>query len=86
MTLTSSVLPPALHRPPAASSPARPWSMWAALVLSAATLAGQALPALGWTAIAFWALVPGLLLVEALPSTRLPRLGLVPALSASVLS
>ncbi len=84
MTLTSSVLPPALRRPPAAPSPARPWSMWAALVLSAATLAGQALPALGWTAIAFWALVPGLLLVEALPSTRLPRLGLVPALSASV--
>ncbi len=58
--------------------------MWAALVLSAATLAGQAIPVLGWTAIAFWAVVPGLLLVGALPSTRLPGVGLVPALSASV--
>ncbi|MFT3970256.1 MAG: hypothetical protein QM695_08240 [Micropruina sp.] len=83
MTLTSSVLAHALRRP---QSPARrrPWGVWAALVLSAATLIGLAVPALGWAAVAFWAVVPGLLLVRVLPSTGVPTVGLVPALSASV--
>lgn len=83
MTLTSSVLTHALRRPqPPAQS--RPWSMWAALVLSVATLVGLVVPALGWAAVAFWAVVPGLLLVRALPSTGLPAIGLVPAISATV--
>ena len=83
MTLTSSVLTHALRRPQPPARP-RPWGMWAASVLSAATLIGLAVPALGWAAVAFWAVVPGLVLVRALPSTGLSALGLVPALSASV--
>ncbi len=83
MTLTSSVLTHARRRPQPAAHP-RPWAMWAALVLSVATLIGQAVPGLGGAAVAFWAVVPGLLLVRALPSTGLPAVGLVPALSASV--
>ncbi|MFT4294809.1 MAG: hypothetical protein QM582_05285 [Micropruina sp.] len=83
MTLTSSVLTPALRRSQPAVRP-HSWGVWAALVISAAALAGQAVPVLGWTAVVFWALVPGLLLTRLVPSTRLPAIGLVPAVSASV--
>ena len=83
MTLTSLALRPARG---GTSVPPRPgaWSSWTTLLISAATLAGQAIPALGGAAIAFWTLVPGLLLVRLVPSTRLPQAGLVPALSVSV--
>ena len=84
MTLTSSVLTHAPDRPQAPPRP-RAWGMWVALVLSVAALAGQAVPAIGWATVAFWAIVPGLLLVRVLPPTGLPAIGLVPALSASVL-
>ncbi|MFT4215673.1 MAG: hypothetical protein QM619_00575 [Micropruina sp.] len=83
MTLTASVLPAAIRRP-LLPSPTRAWAVWAALVLSVGTLVGQAVPALGWMTVAFWTVVPGLLLVRLLPPTGLPAIGLVPALSASV--
>ncbi|MFT3877628.1 MAG: hypothetical protein QM708_14595 [Propioniciclava sp.] len=81
MTLTSSVPSTVARR---SLAPRRTWGMWPTLALCVATLAGQMVPALAWTALPFWLLVPGALVVRLLPSTGLPLVGLVPALSISV--
>ena len=61
-----------------------PWSLWVAVVLSVLAIVAQFTPWLGWSALAFWVLVPGLLLVQALPATRVWAAGLVPAVSAAI--
>lgn len=81
MTQTSSAPPVSPQR---VIAPIWPWGIWIALILSALTLAGQFVPELGWSAVAFWLLAPGLALVRLVRPTGLPQAGLVPALSVSV--